>query len=489
MKKLSFWKEGITPLEARVIPEEDIDVDVLIIGGGMAGITTLYQLVDEPMDVLLIDKDHIGFGVTANTTGKVTYLQENVYEKIISMYDVEVARQYFNAQKCALEFIRKTVKKEQISCDLEIVDSYLFTNEKKELGKIDTLAKFLDYCHVNYERKEKLPIEFPSISAIKVSDTAVFHPVKYLYDLAHICLKKGMKIMEQVKAMDIDQDGDSYIVHTNHMKIRAKKVILATHYPFIIKPGWIPFKSHIESSYVCMKEEKNTKPFSAITTSTPTRSIRYHHDVKNYLIFAGMTEKKAKCTNPSTLYQKLDHEFETLFHEKAEMTWSTHDVIPNDHLPFIGSISKKHPNLYLATGFQKWGMTNGTMAGMIIADLVKGQKNSYEALFRPYRSYPIKRCIQTLADGVASGEAIIKSTFHKQAGTAKIVTVDGKRMGVYCDDLGKKHYVSIICPHMKCHLLFNSVDKSWDCPCHGSKFDVDGKLLNGPSVFDIKHKR
>lgn len=292
--------------------------------------------------------------------------------------------------------------------------------------------------------------------------------------------------MEYVRATDIDQDGNFYIIHTDHFKIRAKKVLICTHYPFFVQPGWIPIKSHIESSYVLASKTKETKKISMITIQPPTISIRYHKDKENYLLFAGESVKKATCKPAIDSFQQLEEKFHELFKGNIEFEYTTHDIMPNDHLPFIGPISKKHPNVMIATGFQKWGMTNGTIAGITLADLALGKKAKYQDLFLPYRSYNFKRCVQTVVDGCYNMEAYVKSMFKKPTGRAKIIVKDGKKYGVCQDENSIHHYISIICPHMKCHLLFNEKETTWDCPCHGSRFDIDGNLIQGPSVFDVK---
>ena len=489
MKKKTLWQEGIEPLSDTKIDYKEKDVDILIIGGGIAGITALYQLSKTKKNVLLIDKDKIGFGVTSNTTGKLTYLQDQIYEQIIDTYDTNTALSYLQAQRDAIAFVKQTVQREKIDCNFEEVDSYVFATKEEQIKKIDTLQSFLDLTEVKYESMDNIPIDIPSLKALKVPHTAVFHPVKYLYELARISLSKGVKIMENVRATDIDQDGSFYITHTNAGKIRSKKVLICTHYPFFIRPGWVPFKSHIESSYVVATPIEDTKPFSAITMSNPIYSIRYHQDKQNYLLFASGSDKTTKCKSKKEYYEKTSERFESFFHMKPSYAWSTHDIIPNDHLPLIGPISKKHPNVMIATGFQKWGMTNGTIAGIILSELATDKHHPYEGLFLPYRPYNLKRCIQTVKDGIDSVGAMIRSTFQSPKGQAKIEVRDGKRVGIYIDPKGREHIVSIICPHMKCHLLFNEVDCTWDCPCHGSRFDIDGNLLEGPSVLNIDQKK
>lgn len=485
MNHKTIWKEGIKPLSLSLEEKKDEKVDILIIGGGIAGITALYQLSNTKKNILLIDKGRIGFGVTANTTGKVTYLQDEIYDNIEKMYDFETARQYLKSQQEMCQKVKEIVEKEKIDCNFMEVDSYVFGNDEKQLDKIHRLEAFLRRCEVEVELSDKLPLAVPCTCALKVKHTAVFHPLKYLYKLAHIALSRGMRIYEKVSAYDIDQDGENYYVHTSHGTIEAKQVLVCTHYPFFVKPAWIPFKTHVESSYVVASNTDKVFPFSAITITKPIWSIRYHKNKDQYLIFASESDKITKCKSADKSYEAVETQFSKLFPYHIEYFWATHDVMPNDYLPLIGSVSLENPNLMIATGFQKWGMTNGTLAGILLADLVLGKENQYAELLKPYRSYPLKRIFNTIVDGTDNSIAMVKSVVQEQSDHVKIKYQDGKRIGIYIDKNGVEHCVHTLCPHMKCHLLFNEKELSWDCPCHGSRFDIDGNILEGPSVFNI----
>lgn len=485
MNHKTIWKEEIKPLSLSLEEKKDEKVDILIIGGGIAGITALYQLSNTKKNILLIDKGRIGFGVTANTTGKVTYLQDEIYDNIEKMYDFETARQYLKSQQEMCQKVKEIVEKEKIDCNFMEVDSYVFGNDEKQLDKIHRLEAFLRRCEVEVELSDKLPLAVPCTCALKVKHTAVFHPLKYLYKLAHIALSRGMRIYEKVSAYDIDQDGENYYVHTSHGTIEAKQVLVCTHYPFFVKPAWIPFKTHVESSYVVASNTDKVFPFSAITITKPIWSIRYHKNKDQYLIFASESDKITKCKSADKSYEAVETQFSKLFPYHIEYFWATHDVMPNDYLPLIGSVSLENPNLMIATGFQKWGMTNGTLAGILLADLVLGKENQYAELLKPYRSYPLKRIFNTIVDGTDNSIAMVKSVVQEQSDHVKIKYQDGKRIGIYIDKNGVEHCVHTLCPHMKCHLLFNEKELSWDCPCHGSRFDIDGNILEGPSVFNI----
>lgn len=473
---MSIWKKGIKSLKDDT--ELDREVDILIIGGGIAGITTLYLLSHEKKNVLLIDKGRIGFGVTSNTTGKITYLQDHIYEDISKMYDENTASQYLRSQLESCSFIKDTILKEKITCNYKEVDSYVFATKQEEIELLNWLKAFLENNHIKSEIQKELPVSLPCIASLKGEKSAVFHPLKYLYKLAHISLKRGAKIKEYVRAYDIGKK-ETYEVKTDKGSIKAKQVIVCTHYPFFVKPGYVPLKTHVESSYIVSSIVDECKPISCITYQKPVLSLRYHQDRKSYLLFASQSDKITKCVDPLENYQELEEKFSKYFKTSIQEMWSTHDIMPNDYLPLIGEVDD---NLYLATGFQKWGMTNGTIAGILISDLILGHNNEYRELFSPKRKYNLKRCYHTIIDGIDTVKAMTISLLKKQP--VDIRYENGKRIGVYTDSNGVEHKIHTLCPHMKCHLCFNEEDLTWECPCHGSKFDVDGNLLEGPSVFD-----
>lgn len=483
MYNKTIWKENIKPLlNNKKIKKQ---VDVLIIGGGIAGMTALYQLSETKKNILLIDKGRIGFGVSANTTGKITYLQDEIYEQIENMYHFEIAKKYLYAQLEAINFLKNVIKKEQIDCDFQRVDSYVFANKKEELSKVQYLKNFLTKCQIEVKEGTKIPLSVPCFQSLKITNSYVFHPVKYIYGLARICLSRGMQINENVRAYDIDKKENLYFVKTNLGIIQAKQVLVCTHYPFFVKPGWIPFKTHLESSYVLATKVKNPEKFSAITITKPISSFRYHSDVNHYLIFASMSDLLTKCKSSTNNFNEAKYNFSLFCSNNPEYQWETHDVMTNDHLPFIGPVSKQNKNLLIATGFQKWGMTNGTLSGMILSDYVLEKNNQYANLFLPYRNFSFKRCMNTVKDGFEVMKAMFCSLIKNQEKQVRIEYKNAKRIGIYTDEYGKEHCVSTLCPHMKCHLLFNEIELTWDCPCHGSRFDIDGNLIEGPSVFDI----
>ncbi len=462
------------------------DVDVLIIGGGITGVSAAYNLKDSKLNICLIEAQSIGMGSTSNTTGKITYLQDIIYQKLESMHDFETAKKYLESQIYARDIILNIIKDNNIECDLIKNESYIFSLNDKDKIKIEKEYKFLKENNLSSEIVDKLEIDFPCNYALKVKDTYVFNPIKYINELCNI-IKDKIKICEKVRALTITKNDNYYIVNTNKGEIKAKYVLVCTQYPFFIVPGYIPFKTHIEKSHVIASKIDKIKNFNAISVGDEIYSIRYHKDKNSYIIFAGESYKMSNHIDYEKRQKELNIKFKENFQTKIDYQWSTHDITSNDLLPIIGSIDT---NLLIATAFNKWGMTNGVLSGKILSDIVLNTNNDYIPLFDPKRKITLKRSINFLVDTFNISKIYISTKLNKNKkfynDRVRFINMNGKSYGVYTDKNGKKHTIRNVCPHMKCSLLFNFMDKTWDCPCHGSRFDLDGNIIKGPSSYDIK---
>lgn len=491
MTKKTLWNYQIPEVQKnnQEIPKH-LEVDVLIIGGGIAGISTLFELRNEKKNILLIDSGQIGMGVTSHTTGKLTYLQELTYHKLEKIFSFDTSYLYLESQMEAIKRVKSNVRKYNIDCNFEENTGITFTNQESEIVKFEKEQQFFDKVHLDYEVIHALSKDIPCCYGIKVSNTAVFNPVKYLYHLKDECLKKGKQIIEYLQATKLTKIGDQYEVTTDKNTILAKTVIVCTHYPFFVIPGFIPFKSHIENSFIVAAKVEKTESWNAITSNKPTHSFRYYQDQDHYFIYAGESSKPANHLDYEARMKELSDQLYLKFHKTPAFTWHTHDVMTNDSLPFIGRINAQNPNLLIATGFNKWGMTNGVLAGMILSDIVKGKENRYQDMMRPDRPINLEKIKNFFLDGYQNAVSYTKTKLQKNQpfyqDNVKITYENGTRIGIYRDDNGKLHKVCNVCPHMKCNLIFNYLDHTWDCPCHGSRFDIDGNVIEGPAVYNIK---
>jgi len=490
MNNGSIWLKGI---KTKLLPSlnKDIETDVLIIGGGITGISTAFYLKDTNLDVTVIDSDKIGYGVTSKTTGKLTYLQEDLLNKIKNTYGKKIANKYLESQKYAIDLVKNNIIDYSIKCNFESNCSYVFTKQNINIQKIKDLDNLLEKCNNNHKLVTHLPIKYPCHLAVKVTDTAVFHPVKYVLALKEICLKRGIHIYERTKATNLEKTEDGYIVKTMSNTIKAKKVVLACHYPFFLVPGLFPFKTYLEKSYVASGTVDKNKMFNAISIGD-VHSIRYYSDNKDYIIYAGLSKPLGSNMDNEKNYNELFWHMNSNLTKDIKYYWFNYDVMTPDSMPIIGYYEKDNPNLLIGTGYNTWGMTNGSLAGKIVSDLIKGEKNKYEDLFSPTRNLNLTKIVNLTSFNLKSGFTYIlskvKNNYDFYPENVKVEYRNGEKCGIYIDEDNNEHVVSNICPHMKCNLVFNTVDKTWDCPCHGSRFNIDGKVIKGPSVYDISIK-
>lgn len=477
MKKISIWNDFKETTTCKSV-ENDMIVDVLIVGGGIAGISTLYELKDSNLNVLLVEKNTCGRGVTSRSTAKITYLQEKIMMNIRNLVSYDSAKKYLESQIYATERLKNIILKEKIDCDLQEVSSYLFTNNEKNIKKLDAEYKFLKDANIDVLALNSVPFNEKVKKALKVNNTYVFHPLKYI-NFMKILFQN--QILENSKLESIIKENEYYKCKVNNNYIKAKYLVIATHYPYFLLPFLIPFKTHIETSYIGAKKNKSNKEISAINVDKPSISIRYHKDYLIYLYDSFMS------SNVKNIKKNFDN---LMSLNKFDYIWSNKDIITNDYMPFIGRIEKNCDTFLMACGFNTWGMTNGVLSGKILADIILKKHNKYENLFSPNRSTNLSKFIRFPIDVSSSVKSILKST-KKNVNNKQVIykKIDGDDVAIYIDNKGIKHTVYDRCPHMKCGIVFNEVEHTWDCLCHGSRFDIDGKCIEGPSNYDITYKK
>ncbi len=484
MLRKSIWLNEVKREEEQSL-KEDIEVDVLIIGGGITGVSCAYQLKNSPLKICLVERNRIGLGVTSKTTGKLNYLQETIYSKIEDNYSYEEAALYLKSQRHAIKLVKDIVQKEKIDCNFEKVTSYVFTEKEQEVQTLLKEKSILSSLGQKVEVSNEIPFPLKSVYAIHVSDTAVFHPLKYVYALVDI-IKEKVSIYENTEIYKIKKDKSFYVCKTKNNQIRAKYVILACHYPFFLFPYFMPIRTYPEKSYIAANKIEDYQKNTLITSNTPTKSVRYYKNKDNYLIY--LSNSHPSCNNIDSI-----HNFAQVVGEVKELgqsisyLWSNEDLITFDHLPLIGKIKE---NLFLATGYNTWGMTNATIASYMIKNAILGKETEYDALFNPLRKNGKTKVIAYTGNmfknmkGYVENKVKVDKPWYPSTLTFK--TIHGKKIAIYEDD--KKHMVYTKCPHMGCELTFNEIEKTWDCPCHASRFDIDGNCIKGPSLYNITYK-
>lgn len=412
----------------------DINTDVLIIGGGMAGILCAVALKNAGIDYVLVEAQTLCNGITKNTTAKITSQHGLIYDKLIKSNGIEKAKLYLEANQKALASFTQICK--NIDCDFEHKDSYVYSIDDRK--KIETEVIALKKIGVNAKFTDNLPLPFSVAGAVRFKNQAQFNPIKFISQIS-----KGLNIYEHTKVCELI----GTVAITGHGKIKAKKTIVATHFPFINKHGSYYIKMYQHRSYVLALENAQRLDGMYVDELQSGLSFRNYD---NLLLLGGGSHRTGKKGGN---YREL-REFAKKYYPdaKEKYFWATQDCMTLDGIPYIGRYSANTENLYVATGFNKWGMTSSMVSAMILCDMVQGKSNPYTELFSPSRSilHP-QLCINAFESAV------------------NLLTPAKKR-----------------CPHLGCALKWNSVEHTWDCPCHGSRFEKDGKLIDNPSTGNLK---
>ena len=515
--------------------DKNISADVCIVGAGIFGLTCGYYLTKKGFNVVILEKEpEIASKTTGHTTAKITSQHNLIYKYLIDSLGVSEAKHYLCANQEAIENIYQIIKDENIDCDFERQDSYVYTNNADELEKNKLENEAVNLLGFNSEFVTSTPLPFDALGAIKFPNQAEFNPIKYAYGLADCITKNSGEIYIDSLVKNIQKENNNFITSCKDYVVKSKYVILASHYPFIDRLGYYFLKMYQSTSYV-IAVDIGDKTFDGmyINSEQPTFSYRFANysgsGGKRLLLVGGADHKTGSKIDLSNAYNILEDEVRKYYPDcKVLYKWITEDCITLDKIPYIGEFSHFMPNMYIGTGFNKWGMTSSNVAGNIIVDKILGKENEYEDVFKATRLHPIKNNaelgnmiketanslvinkfkvaevgfngIEKLTD--ANGSAINSkddskntsthvSDFDKnfsdiENDTGHVFEYNGEKVGIYKDKDGKIFAVKPICTHLGCLLSWNNIDKTWDCPCHGSRFDYMGHQLYNPAIKDLE---
>lgn len=430
----SIWEKNV-PIPRFSRLENDLRTDVLIIGGGLAGLLCAWNLTRAGIDCSLIEENCIMHGVSGRTTAKITSQHGLIYGKLLKQLGPERARMYWQVNEDALSVYRELAKRADM--DFVCQKSYIYATDGPE--KLEAEMAAYDKLKIPAQWESSLPLPFPVSGAICFDDQAQFHPLKFA---SHI--SKGLNIYENTKALSFEGNQ----VQTPRGTVTAKKIVIATHFPIWNKHGAYFMKLYQQRSYVIALENAEKIEGMYLDSAENGLSVR---GAGNWLLLGGGGHRTGK----KGLGWCLPEQTAEKYYPQAQIAarWATQDCMSLDGMPYIGQYSKATPDLYVATGFRKWGMSTSMAAAMVLTDLIQNRDNPYAALFSPSRSMLHK---QLFINGMESSVNLIRPTKPR-------------------------------CPHLGCALRWNPQEHSWDCPCHGSRFDKRGKLLNNPATDDMKH--
>jgi glycine/D-amino acid oxidase-like deaminating enzyme/nitrite reductase/ring-hydroxylating ferredoxin subunit len=496
-KAASLWIDT-TPETSFPSLAGDVSVDVAVIGGGITGITAATLLKRAGRTVALVEWKRVIRGVTGYTTAKVTSSHSVIYKDLVQRFDEETARAYGASQEAALAQIARFVEDEGIDCEFGRASNYLYAETEDDLDTVRQEAETAARLGLPASFVRETPLPFPVAGAARFDNQAEFHPRKYLLHFVDQLPGDGSHVFEETRALKVDE-GDLCRVETDKGVVRARAVVVATSLPFLDR-GFFFAKAHPYRSYVvCPKvDETNAPPGMYVSTERPSHTIRRSaYPGGTVLVIAGEGHKAGQAADSAERYRRLDEWARSRFAvESTEYRWSTQDYYSIDKLPFIGRVTRRSENVYVATGYRAWGMTNGTLAAMILSDLILGRENAWAKVYDAKRLEPRAGVAMFAKENLSAAKHLVlrRSVTTRKAdeaaeipaGGGAVVKVRGKNVAVYRDEDGTLHAVSPVCTHMGCVVGWNPAEDSWDCPCHGSRYSREGKVIQGPAVRDLE---
>lgn len=495
----SLWIET-TKDEINLEPlGKDEETEVCVIGAGLFGLTTAYYLTELGKKVIVLEKGEIGEKASGNTTGKISSLHGLFYDHLISDYGEDYARKYLEANEKAIQNIKDIIQKEQIECELTEQSAFVYTTKQDEVQEIEKEVEAVKKLGKDAQFVTNIGLPFKIKGAIEFKNQAQFHPRKYMLGLAKSILKKN-KIYNYTTVTDVSKEGEEFKVYTDKGSITAQYVVLATHYPIVNMPGFYFTKMYQSTSYlIAIETDKKLPQGMYINVKEPIYTFRTAtYNGKEILLLGGSGHKTGEPIENNSHYDELEKKAKELYPDcKVLFRWNTRDCISLDKIPYIGEFSNVMKNMYVGTGFNKWGITSSNIAANIVADKIIGEENEYEKIFTATRMKPIKNRweVENMLKETVNSIALNKFKIDSwnldliQNDNGAIVEIDGENVGIYKDIQGKIYAVKPNCSHLGCLLSWNNLDKTWDCPCHGSRFDYMGRNLYEPAIKDLDTKK
>lgn len=468
----------------------DLRADVAVVGGGIVGITTARLLKDAGLTVVVLEARRVGGQVTGKSTAKVTSQHGLIHQSLEKKFGEDSARLYGEAQEAGIRTIRELVQKHGVDCDLEDKAAYAYTVEKKSVSEIEKEVEVARRLGLPASSTRETGLPFDVLAAVRFDGQAQFHPIKYVARLARTIPGEGSHVFEGTRSVDWEPNR----VVTDQGVITADYVVMATHLP-LGQIGHYYAQAYPKAEPVVVAPIKKIPDGMYITIDEPSHSIRVHRNAEGvvYGIAAGKSFRPGHTDEEREAVEDIERWLAEHFEpEPFEYRWVNEDYNSMDGAPFIGwSSSGGAGKSYLvATGFNAWGISNGAAAGLILTDLIKGRENPWTQVFDATRIKPIAGGPKFIKENLSVATHLVggylarrpKSFDELASGDAAIMEIDGKRVAAFKDEQGNVHAVSAVCSHMGCVVGWNETDKTWDCPCHGSRFELSGEVIHGPAT-------
>jgi glycine/D-amino acid oxidase-like deaminating enzyme/nitrite reductase/ring-hydroxylating ferredoxin subunit len=475
--------------------EGDVAVDVCVIGAGITGLTTADLLKREGKSVAVIDLGRVGSGESSHTTGHVTEVLDIGFRKLISHFGLEGAQLACQSMRRSIERIEENIRRHGIACDFHRLSAFLFTENRDQIDEIEAESDAAIRLGVPNQLSYETPLPFSSVRAMRIDHQAQFNPLPYLAGLAATIPGNGSYLFEETRMREV-VDGEPCRVITDRGVIVADEIVVAANVPSLnrvmLHSKIAPYRTYACALVVLDNfDDKhlfwdNARPYHYIRS--------YEHNGVRYVIVGGEDHKTGHEDHTGAAFKRLEEWARDRFKvDRVAYKWSGQIIEPADGLPYIGR-NPLSDHVFVATGYSGTGMTLGTVAGMLISDLIIGNQNPWAELYDAGRVNPLAAAKAFLTENIDYPSHLISDRItpatqsdmgHIRENQGAIVRTAGKKVAAYRDPGGELHVMSPVCPHLGCHVNWNEAEKSWDCPCHGSRFSPTGKLLNGPAVLDL----
>jgi glycine/D-amino acid oxidase-like deaminating enzyme/nitrite reductase/ring-hydroxylating ferredoxin subunit len=494
----SLWIAD-TPGTAAPVLQEDVRCEVAVVGGGVCGIAAADRLAEAGRDVRVLEAGRLVQGVTGHTTAKLTSQHGLVYDEFVSRFDETHAQHYADVNQAAIETVADRVDEANIDCNFARAPAYTYVTDPDRLDEVHAEVDAARRLGLPAHFVEDPPVPFDVAGAVRFDDQARFHPRRLLLELADKVDEGSAEIHERSPVVEI-QDGDPCTVETESHTVQADDVIVATHFPVADEAGYYA-RMWPKKSYVLAVRLAGEQPTGMhYRDGDPIFSIRPRAGADEDLVLFTGQNHRTGTGDEAERYRRLEETVRSRFDvEHVAYRWTTQDFVSVDGLPFVGPAGPSSEHVYIATGFGGWGLTNGIAAGRMLADTVVSDEPEALAAFDPTRvTVETDTARSFLAHNVEAAKQLVTDQVSRftqpqeidlEPGEGQVVHRDGEPIAAYRDPEGELHVRSAICPHMGCQVAWNGADESWDCPCHGSRFDPKGNVIDGPAVQGLEEQR
>ena len=494
----SYWMASTTA-PSYLPPTDDLEADVAVVGAGIAGICTAWELAQRGRSVVLLDAGRIAASVSGYTTAKLSAQHTLIYAQLRKSHGADGARMYAQSQQDAVERVAATSAELGIDCDFEWVPSFTYVEDDQQVDSIRAEVEAAREAGLIASFVTETVLPYPVAAAIRVDDQAQFHPRRYLLGLAEEMTRRGVRIHERTRVVGLDEGEPCTLTTEGGRTITARDVVVATHYPVFDRAMlFARLEPHRECVVAGVIPAERDPEGTYITPEHNTRSVRTapYGDGERLLIITGESDKPGVGSMTERFERLAAWTVEHFAPREIAYRWATQDNTTTDQVPFVGPFHLGAKHTYVATGFGGWGMTNGVMAGRLLASLIAGEELPWAKLYDPRRVHPVREAFPAtkLQASVAKhfvGDRLRPSSAAGSVadvspGSGAVVRVGRRQCAVYRDEAGVVHGLSARCTHLGCIVHFNDAETSWDCPCHGSRFAIDGSILQGPAQSPLE---